>query len=94
MKAFLAKLVGVTTNVINFFLPAMRLILATGLSALLPVAIEVVRSLNDKPMSGGDKFKLAVETLKNEAIVRGIEAGTNALEIVIVSAVAKLREGA
>jgi hypothetical protein len=94
MKTLLAKLLGITTNILEFMLPLMRAMLATGLAALLPLALEIVRSLDRKDMSNSQKFKTAVSALRAEAIAQGINAGTNLIENAVNIAVAKLREGA
>jgi hypothetical protein len=93
MKTLLARLLGITTSILEFMLPLMRAMLATGLAALLPLALEIVRSLDRKDMSNAQKFNSAVSALRAEAIAQGINAGTNLLENAVNIAVAKLREG-
>jgi hypothetical protein len=94
MKALLARILGVTSAVLDFLLPTMRALLRTGLVALLPLALEVVRSLAaKKDIPGSQKFQHAVSALRAEAIAQGIEASTNLIETAVKLAVEKLREG-
>jgi hypothetical protein len=94
MKTLLARLLGITSTVLDFLLPTMRALLATGLAALLPLALEIVRSLASKQdMTGSQKFQHAVSALKAEAVAQGINASTNLLETAVKAAVEKLREG-
>jgi len=92
MKALLAKLVGVSSSLLNFYLPILRRLAVSGMAALLPVALEIVRSLAKDPIPNDQKFNVAVSKLKEVATAKGIEAGESLLRYTIESAVQRLRD--
>lgn len=90
MKTLLAKLLGLTSAVWNFFAPVLRQIVAEGAAELLPLALEIVRSLAPAKVSGAEKFDLAVNRLRDAATNKGIEAGTSLIRFAVESAVQRL----
>ena len=88
----LAWLTGASKTVIAFLLP----ILATGtaqlLTALLPIALEVVAGLADSDKTGAEKRAKAADEIKAAAIQAGIAASTRAVNLAIELALQKLEE--
>jgi hypothetical protein len=91
MKTFFAKLVGLSTAVINFYLPVLKELLASGMASLLPVALEIVK---EQALTGKDsqaKRLDAVFALREAAVARGINASESIIRYTIESAVQKLK---
>ena len=88
----LAWLTGASKTLISFLLP----ILATGtgqlLTAILPVAEEVVLGLVDSGKSGDAKRSAAVDQIKVIAISQGIATSASVINMAVELAVAKLQE--
>ena len=84
MKNLIAKLLA-------FYLPILKQLAASGMAALLPVALEIVRSLVDAKIPSNEKFNLAVNRLKESAIQNGIEASESLIRYTVESAVQKLK---
>ena len=91
MKTLFAKLSGLTTGLLNFYLPILRQLLSSGLAALLPVALEIVRSLADSDNTGFRKRELAVKRLSSAASGLGLSATESLVRLTIESAVQKLK---
>lgn len=91
MKTWIAKLLGLTSAVWNFFWPVLRELMASGAEALLPVALEIVRSLAKADLSGEQKFTTAVDRLRSQAVEYGIDAGVSVLRFAVESAVQKMK---
>ena len=91
MKTLLAKLLGISTALLNFFLPIFRQVLSTALEQLLPVALDIVTQLATGQLSGKDKQAAAVALLEQAAIKQGITASTSLLNFAVESAVQKLK---
>lgn len=91
MKNFLAKLMGITSSLFNFYLPILQELVSTGLAALLPIALEVVTSLAATDKSGAEKRAEALNTLREEATKRGISASESLLRYTVEAAVQKLK---
>jgi len=91
MKTLLAKLLGVSVNLLNFFLPIFKQVIATGVANLLPVALEIVTQLATSDMTSGDKKAAAVELLKKAAIKEGITASESIINWTVESAVQQLK---
>jgi hypothetical protein len=92
MKNFLAKLMGLGVSVWNFYAPVLRSLFVSGASALLPVALEVVRSLATTSKSSMQKRESAVIRLKSEAALLGISASESIIRFTIESAVQRMRQ--
>ena len=93
MKTLLAKLLGLTQAVLAFYLPVLKAIVASGMAALLPVALDIVRSLASADITSGEKRDLALNRLREAAINQGIEASESLLRYTVESAVQKLKAG-
>ena len=91
MKTLLAKLLGLTKGLLEFYAPILRELVATGVASLLPVALEIVTSLNDKQMTGSKKRDAAITQLKESAKTLGIQASESLIRLTIESAVQKLK---
>jgi len=93
MNSLLAKLTRVASAIWNFYLPLFRSESARTLAALLPLAVAVVHEMAKANMPSAGKRETAVEILKNEALVRGIEAAESLIRYSIESAVFAMKEG-
>ena len=93
MTKLLAKLLGLTNAVLAFYLPVLKAIAASGMAALLPVALDIVRSLASADITSGEKRDLALNRLREAAINQGIEASESLLRYTVESAVQKLKAG-
>ena len=91
MKSLLAKLLGITTALLNFYLPDFKELLASGVSALLPVALDIVRSLASADVTSTEKRNMAINRLKEAAVQKGIEASESLIRYTVESAVSKLK---
>jgi hypothetical protein len=105
MKALLARLLGTSKDLLEklkiisretfvFCWPFMLTAFKSGAVLLIPVAMEVVKSLEGvHTMRGAEKFEAAVEALKTEAIKRGQMFPSEVLGGIVQHAVINLREG-
>lgn len=91
MKALIAKLTGISTALLNFYLPILKQLLASGIAALLPYALEIVRSLAEVDKTGAQKREAAVKKLSMAASELGINATESLIRLTIESAVQKLK---
>jgi hypothetical protein len=91
VKTFLAKIMGVGSAVWNFYAPILQQLFVSGASALLPLALEIVRSLNDTRKSSDMKRDTAVFLLRERAKSLGVEATESLLRFTIESAVQRIR---
>jgi hypothetical protein len=91
MKNLFARLLGISSSLLNFYLPIFRELLASGLAALLPIALEVVSALALTNKTGAEKRAEAISTLRDAAIQRGITASESLLRYTVESAVQKLK---
>lgn len=93
MKNLLAKIMGIGASVWNFYAPILRSLFTSGASALLPVALEIVRSLADTTKSGEQKRENAVIKLRGKAVEMGISASEALIRFTVESAVQRMRAG-
>lgn len=91
MKTLLAKLTGISTALLNFYLPILKQLLASGMAALLPYAIEIVRGLAETDKTGSQKREAAVKKLTAATQELGISATESLIRLTIESAVQKLK---
>ena len=91
MKAFFAKLLGITNSIWNFYAPLLRSLAITGAGLLLPIALEIVRSLAASDKSGAEKREAAVAALKTAALKQGVAATESLLRFTVESAVQRMR---
>jgi len=91
MKTILAKLVGISTSLLNFYLPILKQLFITGMAALLPIALDIVRSLADTDKTGSQKREAAVRKLTSAASELGIAATESLVRLTIESAVQSLK---
>jgi hypothetical protein len=93
MKSFFAKIWGITSNVFNFFLPVLREIASSSVAALLPIALEIVRSLAETNKTGAEKREAAVKKLTATAKKQGVSASESLIRFTIESAVQRYKLG-
>ncbi len=91
MKSLVAKVLGLTSSIWNFYGPLLRQLVVSGTSALLPIALDIVRSLADSDRTGGQKREEAVKALKSRAVAEGISATESIIRWTIESAVQRMR---
>lgn len=91
MKNLLAKLLGVPAAIWNFYSPLLRELVVTGVSALLPIALEIVRNLATTDKSGSQKRNEAIDALKAAAVRHGISASESLIRFTIESAVQRIK---
>lgn len=92
MKSLLAKLAGIPSLIWNFYAPILKQIIADGASALLPLALDIVRELADSSKTGSQKREAAVKKLTSAAVRNGIDASESLIRFTIESAVQKLKD--
>lgn len=91
MKSLFTKLLGIPALVWNFYAPLLRHVAATGAAALLPVALDIVRSLADTNKTSSQKRDEAYRKLKSAATKQGVTATESLLRWTIESAVQRLK---
>lgn len=91
MKSFLAKLAGIPALIWNFYAPILKQIIADGASALLPLALDIVRELADANKTGSQKREAAVKKLTSAALRNGIDASESLIRFTIESAVQRVK---
>lgn len=91
MKALLAKLAGISTALLNFYLPILKQLFASGMAALLPYALEIVRGLSDLDKTGAQKRDMAIKNLTMAASELGINATESLIRLTVESAVQRLK---
>lgn len=91
MKNIIAKFLGITQSVWGFYGPLLRQLVVSGASALLPLALEIVRSLAQTDKTGTQKRAEAIESLREAALVRGIAATESLIRFTIESAVQRIK---
>lgn len=91
MKTIFAKIAGISTSLLNFYLPILKQLFTTGMAALLPIALEIVRSLADTDKTGSQKREAAVRKLTSAASELGIAASESLVRLTIESAVQSLK---
>ncbi len=91
MKTFIAKILGVSASVWNFYAPLLKALFVTGASALLPIALEVVRNLAQTDKSGAEKREEAVSILKQAAVKQGLSVTESIIRFTVESAVQRMR---
>jgi hypothetical protein len=91
MKSFLAKLAGIPSLIWNFYAPILKQIIADGASALLPLALDIVRELADTSKTGSQKREAAVKKLTTAAVRNGIDASESLIRFTVESAVQKIK---
>ncbi len=91
MKSLVAKILGITSSIWNFYGPLLRQLVISGSGVLLPIAMDIVRSLADSDRTGGQKREEAVKALKAAAISQGVSATESLIRWTIESAVQRMR---
>ena len=91
MKTWIVKLLGLSSAVWNFFWSVLREVVASGVEELLPLALEIVRSMAKTDLTEAEKFDGAVGWLKSQAVDLGIDAGVSVLRFAVESAVQRLK---
>ena len=91
MKSLVAKILGITSSIWSFYGPLLRQLVISGTGVLLPIALDIVRSLADSGQSGAEKREEAVKVLKAAAINQGVSATESLIRWTIESAVQRMR---
>ena len=91
MKTFLAKVLGISSSVWNFYAPLLKALFISGASALLPIALEVVGNLAQTDKSGSEKREEAVGILKQAAVRQGLSVTESIIRFTVESAVQRMR---
>ena len=91
MKSFFAKLAGVPAKIWNFYAPILKELLTSSVSALLPIALEIVESLADTDKTGAQKREAAVKKLALTAKKQGISASESLIRFAVESAVQRYK---
>lgn len=91
MKPIFAKLLGIPSAVWSFYAPLLKSLLVSGVAELLPIALEIVRSLATTHKSGSEKRDVAIAALREAAIKRGIDATESVIRWTIESAVQRMK---
>jgi hypothetical protein len=91
MKSLVAKILGITNSIWNFYGPLLRQLVVNGTGVLLPIALDIVRSLATSDRTGGQKREEAVKALKVAAVQQGVSATESLLRWTIESAVQRMR---
>jgi hypothetical protein len=91
MKNIIAKILGISASVWNFYAPLLKALFVTGASALLPIALEVVRNLAQTDKSGAEKREEAVSILKQAATRQGLSVTESIIRFTVESAVQRMR---
>lgn len=91
MKSLFAKLAGLPALIWNFYAPILKQIIADGVSALLPLALDIVRELAYSDKTGSQKREAAVKALTKAAIRNGIDASESLIRFTVESAVQKIK---
>ena len=91
MKSFFTFLLGVPAKIWNFYAPILKVLVADAVSALLPLALEIVRELADTSKTGAQKREAAVKKLTQSAINKGIDASESIIRFTVESAVQRMK---
>ena len=95
MKAILAKLLGISKQLLDWILILATSQAAVSVSKLLPIALGIVLELaTSNSLSKPDKQKEAIAKLTAAATAEGIVAGTNVLTLAVEMAVAQMKASA
>lgn len=91
LHSLLARLLGISKTLWEFFAPFLRENVAQILTVLLPIAVEVVRSLDADPRSNDDKRREAIKRLGREAQIEGLRVTEGLLAYVVEHALRWVR---
>jgi len=91
MKSFFAYILGIPAKIWNFYAPILKVLFADAVSALLPIALEIVRELADTSKTGAQKREAAVKKLTQSAIYEGIDASESIIRFTVESAVQRMK---
>ncbi len=91
MKALVLRILGIAGDVWNFYAPLLRNLFAGAAQALLPVALDIVRSLADADISSAQKREMAVARLRDAAVDYGVDASEAFIRFTVESAVQRMR---
>ena len=91
MKTFFARVLGISKAILSFYLPLLRNLLSSGMSALLPLALEIVRSLTTSQITNTAKRDEAIRLLKQAAVAEGLSATESLIRFTVESAVQHLK---
>jgi hypothetical protein len=92
IKKILGWLTGTSKTVLEFISPILQRSVSDILSKILPIALEVVKSLAaDDAKTGAQKRNDAFRKIKSITVQEGIDAGNQTINLAIELALSKLR---
>jgi hypothetical protein len=92
MKTLLAKLLGISTELLNFFLPILQSAVAGSLAKLLPLSLNIVAELAlNNQLGNAEKRAIALQNLQRAAAVEGIQCSVSVFNLAIEAAVSNLK---
>jgi hypothetical protein len=92
IKKILGWLTGTSKTVLEFISPILQRSVSDILSKILPIALEVVKSLAaDDAKTGAQKRNDAFKKIKSIAVQEGIDAGNQTINLAIELALSRLR---
>jgi hypothetical protein len=92
IKKILGWLTGTSKTVLEFIGPILQRSVSDILSKILPIALEVVKSLaTDDAKTGAQKRNDAFNKIKHIAVQEGIDAGNQTINLAIELALSRLR---
>jgi hypothetical protein len=93
MKTLLAQLLGISTSLLNYFLPILQSAVAGSLSRLLPLALNIVAELAiQNNLGNAEKRAAALQNLQRAAVVEGIQCSVSILNLAVETAVVSLKQ--
>lgn len=93
MKTLLAKLLGISTSLLNFFLPILQSAVAGSLSRLLPLALNIVAELAlQNNLGNAERRAAALQNLQRAAVSEGIQCSVSILNLAVETAVVSLKQ--
>lgn len=92
MKSIIAKLLGLPKAILEFYTPIFREIVIVGAAELLPLALDIVRSLADSNRTGAQKREIAVRRLTKAATETGVSATESIIRYTVESAVLRMKQ--
>lgn len=93
MKTLLARLLKINLALLNWFLPIFQSAVASSLSRLLPLALNIVAELAlSNSLGNAEKRAAALTNLQRAAVAEGIQCSMSVLNLAIETAVVSLKQ--
>lgn len=91
MKKLLSLLFSIPSKVWTFYAPILKSLAVTGAASLLPIALEIVRTLAHSDKTGAQKREAAFRALRSAALQQGVDATESLLRWTVESAVQRMK---